>query len=69
MQRGILKRLDQLEAHVEVSRLDLAGVSDTDLERLEAYFLQMMEVGSTPNEFGALSKRLRRIVLNSMGVD
>ena len=66
MQRGILKRLDQLEAQVEVPRLNLANVSNTDLERLEAYFLRLTETGSKSEDFGTLPKRLQRLVLKSM---
>jgi hypothetical protein len=66
VQRGILKRLAQLEAQVEVPRLNLAKVSDSDLERLEAYFLRLAEIGATPDDFGVLPKRLQRLVLKSM---
>jgi hypothetical protein len=66
MQRGILKRLDQLEAQVEVPRLNLAKVSQPDLERLESYFLRLAEAGANPEDFGFLPKKLQRLVLKSM---
>lgn len=66
MQRGILKRLAHLEAQVEVPCLNLTKVSDLDLERLEAYFLRLSETGPSPDDFGALPKRLQRLVLKSM---
>jgi hypothetical protein len=66
VQAGILNRLAQLEAGVGVPRLDLARVSDSDLERLEAYFLRLAKTGSCPDEFGALPKRLQKLVLKSM---
>lgn len=66
MQSGILKRLAELEAQVKAPRLNLAGVSDSDLERLESYFLRLSEAGATAEDFGALPKRLQRMVLKSM---
>jgi hypothetical protein len=68
MRSGILKRLAELEAQVKAPPLDLAGVSDTDLQRLEAYFLRLSEVGAMAEDFGALPKRLQRIVLKSMEI-
>ena len=66
MQRGILKRLEELEAQVEVPSLNLAKVSQPKLERLELYFLRLAEAGATPADFGALPKKLQRLVLKSM---
>jgi hypothetical protein len=66
VQQGILKRLARLEAKVEVPRLNLAKVSQSDLERLEAYFLHLTGTGVAPEDFGALPKRLQRLVLKSM---
>ena len=65
MQSGILKRLSQLEEKVEVPRLNLTKVSDADLERLEAYFLKLIESG-VPSDLAVLPKRLQRVVLESM---
>ena len=66
MQSGILKRLAELEAQVTAPRLDLACVSDTDLERLENYFLRLSEAGATSQDFEALPKRLQRLVIETM---
>ena len=66
MQKEILKRLAQLEAKVEVPRLNLTRVSDADLARLEVYFLRLSETGPSPDDFGALPKRLQRLVHKSM---
>ena len=66
MQRGILKRLTHLEARVQAPRLDLARISDSDLRRLEDYFLRLTEPNPVPDDFGALPKRLQRLVLKFM---
>ena len=68
MQSGILNRLAELEAQVKAPRLDLARVSDSDLERLATFFLLLSETGAAAEDFGALPKRLQRMVLKSMEI-
>jgi hypothetical protein len=68
VQAGILKRLARLEAKVKVPRLDLSRVSDSDLERIETYFLRLSEVGTLADDFGALPKRLQRAISRLMEV-